>query len=171
MASITLQCQACARFTQAPSDWGAYEGPWRCEHCSAKHTIKCMMNCLLSIHLDDRFAPALIVSSEAVTSDVREAIAAYNAYAPRAAVVMIRRALERACEEKSARGDKLWQKIKDLRERKGIFDEAHVALATATRHFGNFGAHRNDDLLNDLTDDEARRALDLGVYLINKMYS
>jgi hypothetical protein len=61
--------------------------------------------------------------------------------------------------------------IKDLHDRVGLFDRAHVALATAARHFGNFGAHPNDDLLDDLTDEEAQRALDLGVHLINSMYS
>jgi hypothetical protein len=114
------------------------------------------------IHLDDRFAPGAVVCSENVGSDVQEAVAAFNAYAPRAAVVMIRRALERACIEKDGRGARLWEKIKDLHDRVGLFDRAHVALATATRHFGNFGAHPNDDLLEDLSDDEARRALVLG---------
>jgi hypothetical protein len=61
--------------------------------------------------------------------------------------------------------------IKDLHQRIGLFDAAHVSVATGTRLFGNFGAHPNDDLLEDLTDDEARRALDLGTYLISKMYS
>jgi Domain of unknown function (DUF4145) len=112
-----------------------------------------------------------VACSDAVASDVREAIAAFNAYAPRAAVVMIRRALERSCDEKGARKGKLWEKIKDLHERVGCFDDAHVALATATRHFGNVGAHPKGDLLDDLTDDEARRALDLGLDLIRKMYS
>ncbi len=171
MPPITIQCQACTQTTSAPADWGLYEGPWRCPSCHAKHSIKCRVGCIVSLHLDDRFAPGLITSSQGVSSDVMEAVAAYNAYAPRAAVVMIRRALERACQEKGDRGDKLWQKIKDLHERVGMFDDAHVSLATATRHFGNYGAHPNDDLLNDLIDDEARRALDLGVYLISKMYT
>ena len=83
---------------------------------------------------------------------------------------MIRRALERACNEKGASGDQLWKKIRDLHDRLGIFDSAHYALATATRHFGNFGAHPNDDLLEDLSDDDARRALDLGIHLISKIY-
>ncbi len=82
---------------------------------------------------------------------------------------MIRRALERTCEEKGARGDNLWAKIKDLQLRMGLFDNAHVDLANATRHFGNVGAHPQSDLLDDLTDEEARRALDLGLHLINKM--
>ncbi len=125
------------------------------------------------MRLDDRFVPGVVACPDGVASDVHEAIAAYNAYA-RAAVVMIRRALDRACREKGARGDKLWEQIRDLHQRVGFFDSARVALATATRLFGNFGAHPSDDLLDDLddlTDEEAPRALDLGLHLINKMYS
>lgn len=168
---IVFQCQACGRLKEAPFSWSEYRGPWRCENCQAKHTVSCRFGGLESIHLEDRFSPGPIACSDSVASDVREAIAAYNALAPRAAVVMIRRALERACLEKGAKGEKLWEQIRDLHKRAGLFDDAHVALATATRHFGNFGAHPNDDLLQDLTEDEARRALDLGLHLINKMYS
>jgi hypothetical protein len=84
---------------------------------------------------------------------------------------MIGRALERSCNEKAAKGKTLCQKIEDLHKRVGLFDPAHLALATAARHFGNYGAHPSDDLLEDLSDDEARRALDLGIHLINEMYS
>jgi hypothetical protein len=123
------------------------------------------------VQLVDRFVlTADVACSDKVASDLLEAIAAYNAYAPRAAVVMVRRALERACVEKGASTGNLSEKIKYLHEQFGYFDRAHVALATATRHFGNVGAHPNTDLLEDLNDDEARRAIDLGLYLINKMY-
>jgi hypothetical protein len=123
------------------------------------------------MQLDDRFTPGHVACSDAIASDIREAIAAFNVYAPKAAVVMIRRALEGACSEKGARGKKLSEKIKDLHERAGYFDDAHVAIATGTRLFGNLSAHPGHDLLEDISDDEARRALDLGLYLIKKMCS
>jgi hypothetical protein len=121
------------------------------------------------VRIEDRFTPGAVLCSQAVGRDLAEATTAFNAYAPRAAVVMLRRALERACNEKGAKGLKLHEMIADLHKRLGLFDTAHVALATATRHFGNYGAHPNDDLLDDLSDDEARRALDLGIALITKM--
>jgi hypothetical protein len=164
-----FQCQACSRITQAPTTWDHYTGPWRCEFCQARHIVTCSYGSLTGLRLEDRFTAGEIAFLDGVAADVREALAAYNAYAPRAAVVMIRRALERACREKGGRGNKLWLMIKDLHERAGLFDEVHISLATATRQFGNFGAHPNDDLLEDLTDDEARRALDLGIYLLKKM--
>lgn len=168
---LIVQCQACAASSELPQAWYYYKGPWRCERCHARHAIECNLGSLHTMRLEDRFAPGPVACSETVLPDVREAIAAYNAFAPRAAVVMVRRALERACREKGAVGNKLWEKIRDLHQRLGLFDAAHVALATATRHFGNFGAHPNDDELEDLTDEEARRALDIGLYLINKIFS
>ncbi len=169
--SIVLQCQACGRVIDAPSSWNSYKGPWRCDTCHARHSVVCSMGHLETLGLRDAFAPGVVACSCRVRSDVREAVAAYNAQAPRAAVVMLRRALQRACCEKGARGNKLWEQIRDLEQRTRVFDSAHASLATATRLFGNFGAHPNDDLLDDLAEDEARRALDLGLYLINKMYS
>src|SRR5438094_5186104 len=139
--ALVLQCQACSKTTDAPSTWNYYKGPWRCPFCQAQHIINCSLGHLDTMQLDDRFAPGHVACSDSVASDVREAIASFNAYAPRAAVVMIRRALERACDETGAREGKLWEKIKDLHKRVGCFDDAHVALATATRHFGNVGAH------------------------------
>lgn len=166
---VDVQCQACTQFSKLPDSLGVYEGPWMCPNCNARHRIKTMMHCLIANSLEDRFPVGQLKCSDEVASDIREAVAAYNAFAPRAAVVMVRRALQRACINKGAKGSKLCEQIEDLHNRLKIFDTAHVALATATRLFGNFGAHPNDDLLDDLSDEEGRRALDLGIYLINKM--
>lgn len=167
-----VQCQACTQFSKLPDSMGAYEGPWTCPNCNARHRIKTSFHLLLTNSLEDRFTidqPKCSIERE-VVSDIKEAVAAFNAFVPRAAVVMVRRALQRACINKGAKGSTLCDQIKDLHNRLKIFDDAHVALATATRLFGNFGAHPNDDLLEDLSEEEARRALDLGIYLINKMY-
>src|SRR5262245_30763823 len=145
MTTYVLQCQACTKTSTAPEGWGTYIGPWRCPFCKATHTIRSSVGTMDTIRLLDRFAPGVFNCSPAVTADLTEAISAYNAYAPRASVVMIRRALESACIEKGAKGRNLAEKIKDLHERLKVFDTAHVSLATATRHFGNFGAHPNDD--------------------------
>src|ERR1700730_9094369 len=121
----SLQCQACSRITEAPTSWSGYVGPWRCQYCHARHTISCGFGLLREMHLVDRFAPGEIGCASGVDADVYEAVAAYNAYAPRAAVVMIRRALERSCREKGAKGDRLERMISDLHERIGLFDRVH----------------------------------------------
>ena len=169
---VDVQCQACTQFSKLPDSFGMYEGPWTCPNCKATHRIKTMMHCLSANSLEDRFTIGQVkcLIEKEVVGDIREAVAAFNAFAPRAAVVMLRRALQRACIGKGAKGSNLCDQIEDLHYRLKIFDNAHVALATATRLFGNFGAHPNDDLLDDLSDEEARRALDLGIYLINKMW-
>lgn len=169
---IAVQCQACTQFSTLPDSMGAYEGPWTCPNCNARHRIKTSYQLLVANSLEDRFTidQSKCSIEKEVVSDIKEAVAAFNAFAPCAAVVMVRRALQRACINKGAKGSTLCGQIEDLHNRLKIFDNAHAALATATRLFGNFGAHPNDDLLDDLSEEEARRALDLGIYLINKMY-
>jgi hypothetical protein len=78
---------------------------------------------------------------------------------------MARRALEIACREHGAVRGSLVTKIQDLGTR-GVLDPVHVAAATAVRLFGNYGAHPDDDLLNDVDDRSAEQALQLVVKLL-----
>ena len=168
--SIQVQCQSCRRREELPHSWYTYKGPWRCSSCGATHEVHTNFGSLSSMKLTDRFPPRPFSGPKTIGIDIREALTAFNAFAPRASAVMIRRALERACDDKGAQGHDLAAKIQYLHKTKGLFDRQHVALATATRLFGNMGAHPPDDPLEDLDDDTARRALDLGLYLLEQMY-
>jgi len=80
---------------------------------------------------------------------------------------MVRRALENACDAMNAKGRNLVDKVKDLAVRK-IFDEHDAAAASAMRIFGNYGAHPNDDLLDDADDHLAELALKIAERFLKK---
>ena len=96
-----------------------------------------------------------------IFSDYTEAVKCYNIGAYRASVVMSRRALQQALEDRGAtKGNRLLDQIDELKS-KGIMDKATASLAHGVRHFGNYGAHPQDDLLADVTQDDARLILDV----------
>jgi hypothetical protein len=69
------------------------------------------------------------------------------------------------CGELGGKGSRLIDKVKDLTDR-GTFDEVHCATAQAVRLFGNYGAHPNDDLLDEIDDRRAEQVLRLAVDLL-----
>lgn len=166
-----VQCQVCAVQLPLPDGLGgAYSGPWRCSTCGGRHQISLSYGHLVSMSLEDRIHLEATGCPEPTRADVREAEAAFNAYAPRAAVVMMRRALQRACITAGANsGHTLHRQITYLHENQGLFDDHTVSIAQAVRHFGNYGAHPQDDLLDDITDKEAQRVLELGTELLVAM--
>jgi hypothetical protein len=161
---MTLQCQRCSveSLLTVPLYGTGSHGkglPWRCPKCHAQHRITTSGGFLENIELEDRYAfPNDLSCPPDVLSDFREAVTAFNAGAPRAAVVMVRRALENVCDALNAPGGRLADKIKHLAA-KGIFDDGVAAAATAMRLFGNYGAHPKDDLLDGANDAHAEMAL------------
>jgi len=116
-----------------------------------------------------RFAlPYLEDVSERVAADVREGIQAANSGCRRAAAVMLRRAIERACDEAGAASGTLKRKIDVLNER-GAISEVTAMTAHAIRAFGNYGAHPNDDLLDDVSEEELEAAVKFTAALVEGM--
>jgi len=81
-----------------------------------------------------------------------------------------RRALQQALEDKGAtKGSKLLDQINEL-EGKGLLSKPTSYLAHAVRAFGNYGAHPNDDLLAQITRDDAETALMAAKKILKELY-
>jgi len=105
-----------------------------------------------------------------VLDDYVEAMSTFNINAFKASSVMARRALQQALEDKGAtKGHKLAAQIDELNG-KGLLSDAAADLAHGVRQFGNFGAHPNDDLLAQVTSDDARIALDITKKILKELY-
>lgn len=148
----------------------AYEGNWRCSHCTALHVIKVTMGSVDSVAVLDEMGVPLGRFPPPVSACLREMVAAFNAGAIMAAAVMLRRGLECACIENGAIGRTLADKVIDLRSKGLLIADTEQAMARATRLFGNYGAHPGDDGLGELSRKEVARAIDLGVHLLERLY-
>jgi|GEM_PF-2419160 len=105
-----------------------------------------------------------------VLDDYVEATSTFNINAFRASSVMARRALQQALEDKGAtKGFNLAGQIDELKG-KGLLSDTTANLAHGVRQFGNFGAHPNDDLLTQVTSDDARIALDVTKKILKELY-
>jgi Domain of unknown function (DUF4145) len=172
MSAINLQCLLCLATNTLPPSYGAsYRGPWRCYRCEALHRVEVTMSYVNKLEALDEMHVVSGNFPTTVSDSLREMVASYNAGAYRASAVMLRRSLEAACIEKGATGNNLANKIIDLGTRLGVLDAVEKAQATATRLFGNYGAHVGDDGLDDVTKKDAKRAIELGLELLKKLYS
>jgi hypothetical protein len=107
---------------------------------------------------------------KSVLDDYVEATSTFNINAFRASSVMARRALQQALEDKGAtKGSNLADQVSEL-ERKGLLSSATSSLAHGVRQFGNFGAHPTDDLLTQVTSDEAKIALEVTKQILKELY-
>ena len=105
-----------------------------------------------------------------VLDDYVEATSTFNINAFRASVVMARRALQQALEDKGAtKGSNLAGQIDELKG-KGLLSDTNAHLAHGVREFGNFGAHPNDDLLAQVDSDDAKLALDATKKILKELY-
>ena len=105
-----------------------------------------------------------------VLDDYIEAVKAYNVGAYKATVAMARRALQQAVEDKEASKKKpLYEQINELYNQH-LLDDATKNLAHGIRYFGNYGAHPQDDLLSQVTEDDARLAIEVLRQILIKLY-
>jgi len=105
-----------------------------------------------------------------VLDDYVEATSTFNINAFRASLVMARRALQQALEDKGAKkGFNLAAQIDELKG-KGLLSDTTAHLAHGVRQFGNFGAHPNDDLLAQVPPDDAKLALDATKKILKELY-
>ncbi len=90
-----------------------------------------------------------------IWNDYVEANLCISVNAPKAAVVMLRRATQSLTKILGANpNEKLFLQIKSLLDN-DIVTQHLYDLATELRLWGNFGAHPDDDLLSDVSIDEA----------------
>jgi hypothetical protein len=95
-----------------------------------------------------------------------EGIRAANAGCFRAATVMLRRALERACGTAGATGHTLNEKIGKL-QKAGTISAIQASVAHAIRAFANkYGAHPDDDFLDEVADEEIEAAVKLTLAIV-----
>ncbi len=85
---------------------------------------------------------------------------------PIAFAVLVRRALENVCINKSAVGKNLKQKLDDL-GKKGVIPESLSKMADAIRYLGNAGAHAGGE---DIDDEEAKILDDFVRAIIEYVY-
>lgn len=166
-----LQCQGCSGWYDAPTSW--FDGPhlWRCQGCGCAHelTFVAGRDVKRFVKIDRFVVPPreLLSALDAKTvSDVKDGIRAANAGCIPAATVMLRRALERECQLHGAAGNTLHQKIASL-QTKGILSAIQASTAHAIRAFGNYGAHPNDDLLDEVSEEEFEAAIKLTIDLVH----
>lgn len=101
-----------------------------------------------------------------IIDDFKEAIKCYEIEAYKACVTMCRRSLQSAVVEKWANPDDLLRKqINNLPIAQEIKDRAHEI-----RLFGNRGAHPNSDLLEEVTEAEAKETIDFLKQFFNYLY-
>jgi hypothetical protein len=91
-----------------------------------------------------------------IREDFEEADKCFNSEAFKASVAMLRRALQKSCNELGANPkDRLVDQLENLYKNdkipKPLYD-----LATEIRFFGNYGAHPQDDLLEKVTMENAK---------------
>jgi len=169
---VAAQCQRCLHEFSLPESIGAdYDGPWRCPQCTAQHRIKAFGGELATLALVDELGLPVGDFPAVMAASLREVVQCYNAGALRGSAVMLRRVLEVACADKGAKGKTLAQQIVDLGERMQALDEVQRAMANAIRLFGNYGAHPSDDGLDEVSQKDVRRAIELGFELLGRLYS
>jgi hypothetical protein len=104
-----------------------------------------------------------------VQEDVSEAFLCLENGAFRGCVVMCRRALEQVTDFEKANGRWLAEKIEDLHKR-GLIGKLVYSMASAIKEFGNYGAHPNSDLLQQVDKDIAEEILRITLKFLNEIY-
>ena len=106
---------------------------------------------------------------KAMRDDLAEASRCWYVRAYKGVVVLCRRVMQEIAIDREAKGEKLHQRINDLLASGQITKSLHDA-ATAIRHFGNYGAHPQNDALDDVTRNEADTILNLTNQFLTDLY-
>lgn len=107
---------------------------------------------------------------EKVLLDILEASKCMDIEVSKAAVVMARRALQNALLIRGA--DKtlpLHKQIGALKD-SGVISNDVASLAHGVRYLGNFGAHPDDDLLNDVNFEDAKLAYQVVLKILTQLF-
>ncbi|ARM76140.1 hypothetical protein B6F84_08990 [Acidianus manzaensis] len=111
-----------------------------------------------------------------IADNYLEAVRCFNANAYRASVVMARRTLELALFRKGLMKEKksIWDFIQGEKEKSSeqrVLSGKVLDLLNAIRVFGNYGAHVSDDMLNDITEEDARLTIEILKKAISELFS
>lgn len=107
--------------------------------------------------------------SDEIRADFREAGTCLSAGCYKASLVMSRRALQRCLKEQGCAERNLVDAIAAAVE-KGILRKAFHPLAEEVRHYGNLGAHPDDDQLANATRESAQHVLEFVRLLTHEFY-
>lgn len=77
--------------------------------------------------------------------------------------------LDKITDDPTISKKKLWEQIDELFKR-GFITENLRQTAHEIRHFGNFGAHPTDDMLDDTTSEDPQSIDELSFAIINIVY-
>lgn len=112
------------------------------------------------------FHPAI---PEKIREDYAEARRCWYGGAHKGVVVMSRRAMQQIALNKGATGHNLVHQIKDMLATGLITRSLHDA-AHEVRFFGNFGAHPQDDVLDNISPDEAKAVMAIVEHFMDDLY-
>jgi hypothetical protein len=138
-SNCLLQCQNCQEVTFV---------------IATRHPQTIILSYKASFPLGNPAGSVDIRIPENVRNDFVEALFCETVQAYKATVVMCRRALQSSCKDLGAEGSRLIDQIDNLFS-KGRITEALKKMAHEIRKLGNAGAHPDDDLLSDVTKDDA----------------
>jgi hypothetical protein len=113
------------------------------------------------------FDPQNIPTS--IASSLEEAIKCYSNQCYKAAALMVRRVLEELCEERSAAGGNLKERITSL-SKIIVIPQALIAAADHLRLLGNDAAHIEGKTYQSIGDQEVKIAIDLTKELLKGAY-
>jgi hypothetical protein len=105
----------------------------------------------------------------AVREDTAEAARCYYTRAFKGVVVMCRRALQNVAKDKKIEAKELKDQIKEMRAN-GLITENLFDASHEIRHFGGYGAHPQDDQLDDITRADADSVFDFLNQILNDIY-
>ena len=107
---------------------------------------------------------------ELIRADYEEALGCMVEGLFKAASAMARRTVQGVCRERGADPDlKLYDQIEELAS-KGELTTRLAKLAHEVRGFGNAGAHPRDDDLDEVTPEDAGKAMDFLEHLLQHIY-
>lgn len=163
-----VQCPKCRHLNRLAFTYWNYQGMYRCMGCGARMRVEIDEGGLLRTPEAADFTP-VEGAPPAVNEDFVEAQKCYDAEAYKATVVICRRALETMADLQQAKGKNLFEKIEDLHNREAI-SKGTFEIATQVRQFGNYGAHPKDDLLSEVTPQDAAAILGITQHLLRDVY-
>lgn len=112
---------------------------------------------------------------ENVWSDYLEACKSFDTKAFKATVIMCRRMLQNVCQDRGAKSKNAKGEWISLRNQiKEAFPEKEYSLihsiADKIKYFGDYGAHPQDDNIDDVSEDISKRILDFSYRILETVY-
>ena len=165
----TVQCPKCGGINHLDTaTYWNYKGTYRCSHCGRHMRVRIVGGELQETPQVLEFVGVTGAPAE-VNLDFIEAQKCYDVEAYKATVVMCRRTLETMATLQGATGKNLLAKIKDLYN-KDMSSKGTFNIATQVRQFGNYGAHPKNDLLGEITKNDAAVVLEVTQHLLKDVY-